>query len=41
MTVHWHFQRMSIPVVTTHISDPDQCRDVYERLAYGGTAHAP
>lgn len=35
-----HFERMSIPVVTTHIADPEKCWDVYERLAYGGTAHA-
>lgn len=35
-----HFDRMAIPVVATDIPDVDACRDIYERLAYGGTAHA-
>lgn len=36
-----HFDRMSIPVVTTDIPDVEMCQDIYRRLAYGGTAHAP
>lgn len=34
-----HFQRLGVAVIETRIEDPDQCRDIYDRLAYGGTAH--
>ncbi len=34
-----HFDRMGIAVIETRISEEHDCRDIYERLAYGGTAH--
>lgn len=36
-----HFERMGVAVIETRIEDEDQCRDIYDRLAYGGTAHEP
>lgn len=46
----WKFSDLSVPeqrgflltsigALETQISDEAQCRDVYDRLAYGGTAH--
>lgn len=35
------FLRISLAVVQTGISDAGICREVYERLVYGGTPHAP
>jgi hypothetical protein len=34
-------RRISVAVVETNIADPAICRDVYDRLAYGGTPHEP
>lgn len=34
-----HFDRMGVAVIETRISDEASCRDIYNRLAYGGTAH--
>jgi hypothetical protein len=28
-----------VAVIETRIEDEEQCRDIYDRLAYGGTAH--
>lgn len=36
-----HFRRIGIPVVETSIDSPVLCREVYERLVYGGTPHDP
>lgn len=36
-----HFLRIAIPIVRTNIKDESQCRDIYERLIYGGTPHEP
>jgi hypothetical protein len=36
-----HFERMGMGVIETRIEAEDQCRDIYDRLAYGGTAHEP
>lgn len=33
------FRMRPIGVMTTRIQDPKICADVYDRLAYGGTAH--
>lgn len=35
------FKMRPIGVLTTRIDNEDQCREVYERLAYGGTPHEP
>lgn len=34
-----HFKRISIGVIETAETDPERCREIYRRLAYGGTAH--
>jgi uncharacterized protein with ParB-like and HNH nuclease domain len=34
-----HFLRVSIPIIQTNIFDEVTCRDVYDRLVYGGTSH--
>ena len=34
-----HFRRMSVPVIETNILDEATCREVYDRLVYGGTPH--
>ena len=34
-----HFRRMTLGVIETQITSEDECRDIYDRLAYGGTAH--
>jgi hypothetical protein len=36
-----HFLRIGIPLIETSISSEALCHDVYNRLTYGGTAHAP
>jgi hypothetical protein len=36
-----HFARISVAVVETNIADPAICRDLYDRLVYGGTPHDP
>jgi hypothetical protein len=36
-----HFERMGVGVIETRIEVEDQCRDIYDRLAYGGTPHEP
>lgn len=33
------FMTMPIATLITNIEDPEACREVYDRLAYGGTAH--
>lgn len=33
------FDMMPVGAIQTGYRDPDQCRDVYDRLAYGGTPH--
>jgi Protein of unknown function DUF262 len=33
------FERLTLPFIETMITDVDLCREVYERLAYGGTEH--
>lgn len=35
------FMMSPFAALQTQISDEAQCREVYDRLAYGGTAHAP
>lgn len=35
------FENQSIAGVMTRIDSEAECREVYDRLAYGGTAHAP
>lgn len=35
-----HFDRVPMPVIETNITDPALCREVYDRLVYGGTPHA-
>lgn len=32
---------ISFPCLETHLEDEAQLRDVYDRLAYGGTPHEP
>lgn len=32
---------VSFPAMETHIEDEDELREVYDRLAYGGTPHEP
>lgn len=34
-----HFRRMTVGVIETNETDPDRCREIYRRVAYGGTAH--
>lgn len=34
------FLRLSLPMIETNITDPALCREVYNRLVYGGTVHA-
>ena len=34
-----HFDRMGVAVIETRITSEADCRDIYDRLAYGGTAH--
>lgn len=34
------FRQKPVAALQTSLSDVDGCRDVYERLAYGGTPHA-
>ena len=36
-----HFTRLPIAVTETAIVDPEECRDLYDRLVYGGTPHGP
>lgn len=36
-----HFKRICIGMIEVNICDPEQCRDLYERLVYGGTPHDP
>jgi hypothetical protein len=36
-----HFERMNIGVIETQIEDEAMCREVYDRLVYGGTPHEP
>lgn len=36
-----HFRRMTISFIETGESDPDRCREIYDRLVYGGTPHDP
>lgn len=35
-----HFERIGCAVIETRIETEAGCRDIYERLAYGGTAHS-
>ena len=39
LTERRHFERMGIAVIETRLTDEADCRDIYNRLAYGGTAH--
>lgn len=34
-----HFLRIGIPIIQTNVADPEQCREIYDRLVYGGTPH--
>jgi hypothetical protein len=34
-----HFERIGVAVIETRIESEAECRDIYDRLAYGGTAH--
>lgn len=36
-----HFDRIGIENIQTEIEDEATCREVYDRLVYGGTAHEP
>ena len=36
-----HFERMGVAVIETRMSTEAECRDIYERLDYGGTPHEP
>jgi hypothetical protein len=36
-----HFNRIGISVIETNIPDEVKCKDVYDRLVYGGTPHEP
>lgn len=36
-----HFDRMGIEIIETDIADEATCREVYDRLVYGGTPHDP
>jgi len=36
-----HFDRMGIEAIQTEIEDEATCREVYDRLVYGGTPHEP
>ena len=36
-----HFLRIGVPFIETNIAQEDQCRDIYDRLVYGGTSHEP
>jgi hypothetical protein len=36
-----HFYRIGITMIESNITDVDKCRDLYDRLAYGGTPHEP
>ena len=36
-----HFERMTVPIVETSLKTRAECEDVYDRLVYGGTPHAP
>ena len=36
-----HFKRIGVGVIETQIESEAECRDIYDRLAYGGTAHEP
>lgn len=36
-----HFERIGVAVIETRIDSEANCRDIYDRLAYGGTAHEP
>jgi Protein of unknown function DUF262 len=35
-----HFWRMGISTIETQIDNEAECRDIYERLVFGGTPHA-
>jgi Protein of unknown function DUF262 len=34
-----HFRRMTISLIETNETDPARCREIYDRLVYGGTPH--
>jgi hypothetical protein len=34
-----HFNRLGVAVIETQIDDEAGCRDIYDRLVYGGTPH--
>ena len=34
-----HFNRMCVPVIETCLKTEAECRDVYDRLVYGGSPH--
>lgn len=34
-----HFERIGVGIINTEIIDENECRDIYNRLAYGGTNH--
>lgn len=36
-----HFERVGVSVIDTQIEDEAMCREVYDRLVYGGTPHEP
>jgi hypothetical protein len=36
-----NFMTMPVGALITNITDPEACRHVYQRLAYGGTPHEP
>ena len=38
---HRFFRNFPVSVVSSRLTEPAECRDLYERLVYGGTPHDP